>query len=70
MPASCWNRRRRGRNAPGRSKAPAGGGHLLAQQVLAAGEWALDIQPKLGSRVGLLSSSKSGKNDPNDARCQ
>ena len=47
----------------------AGGlGHLLAQQLLAAGEQILDIQPKLGSRVRLLSSGKSGKNDPNDAR--
>lgn len=47
----------------------AGGlGHLLAQQLLAAGERVLDVQPKLGSRVRLLSSGKSGKNDPNDAR--
>ena len=47
----------------------AGGlGHLLAQQLLAAGEQVLDIQPKLGSRVRLLSSGKSNKNDPNDAR--
>jgi len=47
----------------------AGGlGHLLAQQLVAAGERVLDIQPKLGSRVRLLSAGKSGKNDPNDAR--
>ena len=47
----------------------AGGlGHLLAQQLLAAGEQVLDVQPKLGSRVRLLSSGKSGKSDPNDAR--
>ena len=46
----------------------AGGlGHLLAQQLLAAGELVLDVQPKLGSRVRLLSSGKSNKNDPNDA---
>jgi hypothetical protein len=33
----------------------AGGlGHLLAQQLVAAGERVLDIQPKLGSRVRLL----------------
>jgi transposase len=43
-------------------------GHLLARQLLAAGEHVLDIQPRLGSRVRLLSSGKSGKNDPNDAR--
>jgi Transposase len=47
----------------------AGGlGHLLAQQLLAAGEQVLDVQPKLGSRVRLLSSGRSDKNDPNDAR--
>ncbi|HUC58258.1 MAG TPA: transposase, partial [Streptosporangiaceae bacterium] len=46
----------------------AGGlGHLLAQQLVAAGETVLDIQPKLGSRVRLLSSGSANKNDPNDA---
>ncbi len=47
----------------------AGGlGHLLAQQLVAAGEQVLDIQPKLGARVRLLSAGRSGKSDPNDAR--
>src|SRR5213080_114824 len=47
----------------------AGGlGHLLAQQLVAAGERVLDIQPKLGARVRLLATGASGKNDPNDAR--
>ena len=47
----------------------AGGlGHLLAQQLVAAGEHVLDVQPKLGARVRLLSSGTSNKNDPNDAR--
>ena len=47
----------------------AGGlGQLLAQRLLAVGEQVLDIQPKLGSRVRLLSAGRSGKNDPNDAR--
>ncbi len=46
----------------------AGGlGHLLAQQLVAAGERVLDIQPKLGSRVRLLSSGRANKSDPNDA---
>ena len=40
---------------------------MLAQQLVAAGEKVLDIQPKLGSRVRLLSSGSSNKNDPNDA---
>jgi transposase len=47
----------------------AGGlGHLLAQQPLAAGERVVDVQPKLSSRVRLLSTGTSNKNDPNDAR--
>jgi transposase len=47
----------------------AGGlGHLLAQQLVAAGERVLDVQPKLGARVRLLSTGATNKNDPNDAR--
>ena len=47
----------------------AGGtGHLLAQQLLAAGERVLDVQPKLGARVRLLDAGDTIKNDPNDAR--
>jgi transposase len=46
----------------------AGGlGHLLAQQLVAAGERVLDVQPKLGARVRLLATGASNKNDPNDA---
>jgi transposase len=46
----------------------AGLGHLLAQQLLAAGERVLDVQPKLGARVRLLAAGAVNKNDPNDAR--
>jgi transposase len=47
----------------------AGGmGHLLAQQLLAAGERVLDVQPELGARVRLLAAGDTNKNDPNDAR--
>jgi transposase len=47
----------------------AGGtGHLLAQQLLAAGERVLDVQPELGARVRLLAAGDVNKNDPNDAR--
>jgi transposase len=46
----------------------AGGlGHLLAQQLVAAGERVLDVQPKLGARVRLLATGQSNKTDPNDA---
>jgi transposase len=47
----------------------AGGlGYLLAQQLVAAGELVLDVQPKLGARVRLLAIGATSKNDPNDAR--
>ena len=47
----------------------AGGvGHLLAQQLLAAGEFVLDVPPKLAARVRLLQAGNTNKNDPNDAR--
>ena len=47
----------------------AGGlGHLLSQQLVAAGERVLDVQPKLGARVRLLATGDTNKNDPNDAR--
>jgi transposase len=45
----------------------AGGlGHLLAQQLTAAGERVLDVQPKLAARV-RLQAGDTNKNDPNDA---
>jgi len=47
----------------------AGGiGHLLAQQLLSAGERVLDVAPKLAARVRLLATGNVNKNDPNDAR--
>jgi transposase len=46
----------------------AGLGLLLAQQLVAAGENVLDVQPKLASRVRLLNTGQVNKNDPNDAR--
>ena len=46
----------------------AGLGRLLAQQLVAAGERVLDVQPKLASRVRLLQAGDTNKNDPNDAR--
>lgn len=43
-------------------------GHMLAQQLVAAGERVVDVQPKLGARIRLLASGNTNKNDPNDAR--
>jgi transposase len=46
----------------------AGGlGHLLSQQLAAAGERVLDVPPKLAARVRLLEAGDTNKNDPNDA---
>jgi len=56
---------------PGRTWAVEGAtglGHLLAQQLLAAGEAVLDVQPKLAARVRLLEAGNTNKNDANDAR--
>jgi transposase len=43
-------------------------GYLLAQQLVAAGETVFDVSPMLASRVRVLGSRRSQKNDPNDAR--
>jgi hypothetical protein len=43
-------------------------GHLLARQLAAAGEYVLDVPPKLGAWVRLLGSGAADKNDPDDAR--
>jgi transposase len=45
----------------------SGLGHLLAQQLVAAGERVLDVQPKLAARVRLLQAGDTNKNDPDDA---
>ena len=42
----------------------AGLGHLLAQQLVAAGEQVLDVPPKLAARVRLLQAGDTNKNDP------
>lgn len=42
-------------------------GYLLAQQLVAAGERVLDVQPKLAARVRLLATESTNKNDAHDA---
>ncbi len=49
-------------------EAAGGLGYLLSQQLIARGERVLDVPAVLASRVRVLSSGKSDKNDPNDAR--
>jgi transposase len=46
----------------------AGLGYLLAQQLVGAGECVVDVPATLSSRVRLLGTGRSNKNDPNDAR--
>lgn len=43
-------------------------GYLVAQQLVAAGETVFDVPPLLASRVRVLGSGRSQKNDANDAR--
>jgi transposase len=46
----------------------AGGlGYLLAQQLVARGEAVLDVPATLASRIRVLATDRSNKNDPNDA---
>jgi transposase len=46
----------------------AGGlGYLLSQQLVARGEEVVDVPATLASRIRVLSSKRSNKNDPNDA---
>jgi transposase len=49
-------------------EAAGGLGYLLSQQLIAGGEQVVDVPPVLASRVRLLGSGRSDKNDPNDAR--
>ena len=49
-------------------EAATGLGYLLSQQLVAHGETVVDVPPVLASRIRVLSSGKSNKNDPNDAR--
>ena len=42
-------------------------GALLSQQLVGAGEEVFDVPPTLSSRVRVLGTGKSQKNDPNDA---
>jgi len=49
-------------------EAAGGLGYLLSQQLVATGEHVVDVPAVLASRVRVLSSGKSDKNDPNDAR--
>jgi transposase len=49
-------------------EAAGGLGYLLSQQLIADGEQVVDVPPVLASRVRVLGSGRSEKNDPNDAR--
>ena len=49
-------------------EAANGHGYLLAQQLVAAGEHVVDVPATLAARVRVLGSTRSQKNDPNDAR--
>jgi len=42
-------------------------GYWLAQQLVAAGETVLDVPATLASRIRVLGTGRSDKNDPNDA---
>lgn len=64
----AWAKRLDGGDRVWAIESAGGLGYLLAQQLLAAGEQVVDIPATLASRVRLLGSGRSEKNDPNDAR--
>ena len=45
-----------------------GWGDPLAEQLVALGEDVLDVPATLASRIRVLATGRSNKNDPNDAR--
>ena len=49
-------------------EAASGLGALLAQQLVAAGEFVVDVPPALSARVRLLDSGHNDKSDAHDAR--
>jgi transposase len=49
-------------------EAAGGLGYLLSQQLITCGEQVVDVPAVLASRVRVLGSGRSDKNDPNDAR--
>ncbi len=49
-------------------EAAGGLGYLLSQQLITRGEQVVDVPAVLASRVRVLGSGRSDKNDPNDAR--
>ena len=52
----------------GNCRASVGGlGYLLAQQLVARGEDVLDVPATLASRIRVLATKRSNKNDPNGA---
>jgi transposase len=63
----CWAAEFNGDGRLWAVEAAGGLGHLLSQQLVTDGEQVVDVPPVLASRVRVLSSGKSEKNDPNDA---
>jgi transposase len=64
----AWAKRLDGGTRTWAIESAGGLGYLLAQQLLAAGESVVDIPATLASRVRVLGTGRSDKNDPNDAR--
>ena len=65
---SCSSGRHRSSRRTWAIESAGGLGYLLAQQLVARGEHVVDVPATLSSRVRLLGSGRSNKNDANDAR--
>jgi transposase len=66
-PSSCWPGPSHSVSAPGHVESAGGTGYLLSQQLVGAGEQVVDVPATLASRVRVLGTGRSDKNDPNDA---
>ena len=64
---SCCRGLSRSRSGRGRSSPRAGLAICSSQQLVAAGETVVDVPATLASRVRVLGTGRSNKNDPNDA---
>ncbi len=64
---SCWRGRHEFEDRVWAIESAGGLGYLLGQQLVGAGERVLDVPATLAARVRVLATSRSNKNDPNDA---
>ena len=66
-PSSCWRGRSRSRRGRGRSSPPADSAICWPSSSSPPARRVVDVPATLASRVRVLATGRSNKNDPNDA---